>query len=387
MSTTTVEQTIAQNVKQHAEHHSEHCTHHEHSSHDHSAHSHAHHHDAEPVPVTHQHTVEEAPVTESAADTRDDVLDQDSVEVTDEVDDEDSVENLDQPKDKKAATPATAAPAAAETKDPLGPLRAAIGHEVDILNQKMVAKLGVPKDKGEVPTLKVLCDAFIFYNENRREVKDPKDILNINMAMLIGDRMERILDTANVLYTLSERKFLEIVHQYVETKKIVELPLNSQEVVAKRAKIIEGMKIAKETALAQSREKMRAQAQAKALADAQAKVQTEDQIRESPPGSKLRMWTGQGGQGKSQAVVPAQAQTVEQPQPVRRVNVPEKKCCAVCQLADGPKLVKIVNSPETTNKMICLGCMSKQKTEHQIRFTQIKNGKVYLKDLPKSNTR
>lgn len=274
----------------------------------------------------------------------------DTVCVTNENDNETEskdVENLDHSEEKLEDTKDN-------DPDPLGPLRAAIGHEVDLLNQKMVAKMGMPQNKGEVPTLKVLCDAFIFYNENRREVKDPKDILNINMAMLIGDRMERILDSANVLYSLSERKFLETLKQYIDTKNVIELPLNSREVVEKRAKIIEGMKIAKETAMAKSREKLRAQP--KASSDQGQVTDTKLSNSQSPP------------------------QTAR--------SIPEKKCCAVCQLPENSvKLIKVANSPETTNKMICLKCMNKQKTEHQIKYTQIKNDKVYLKDLPKCNTR
>lgn len=277
-------------------------------------------------------------------------------EHTDASDPEDA-ENLDDTSVEKKAN--------GEDSDHLGPLRAAIGHEVDLLNKKMIEKLGVPQNKDAVPTLKVLCDAFIFYNENRREVKDPKDILNFNIAMLIGDRMERILDSANVLFSLSERKFLEIVNHYSSTQQINEPPMNSQEIVAKRAKIIEGMKNAKDASMAKAREKMRDEAnraKQQALQDQSTTVSNDS------------------------SVPPAQSMTMKK-QPTSVRGIPKKKHCNVCRVKDeSVKLIKVVNSPNTTNKMICVDCLNNQKIDHQIRYTQIKNDKVYLKDLPKNNT-
>ena len=119
-----------------------------------------------------------------------------------------------------------------------------ISNELQAINKKLHERF--PGPRNDLPTLKGLCDVFMFYyQESVDKYVKKEDLVSQNVAMLINDRMQKIIDSANVLYNLSESKFIFVVTNYVKTKELANHPLNSIEVIQKRAKIIENINIAK----------------------------------------------------------------------------------------------------------------------------------------------
>jgi len=124
--------------------------------------------------------------------------------------------------------------------------------EIGELQEKMTMELGLPKDLKQTPTLKLLCDAFLFYYRNRKDItqedmkiKSIKKTVDINVALLIANYMRKIIDHASVLYSLSNNQFLDAVREYEISGKIIEHTLNNDEMIAKRARIVNGINKAK----------------------------------------------------------------------------------------------------------------------------------------------
>lgn len=124
--------------------------------------------------------------------------------------------------------------------------------EVDALQKKMVDELGIPPKMKHTPSLKFLCDAFLFYFRNRKDitkedmdVKSDRKTVDINVALLIANFMEKIIDHASVLYSLNNKQFLDVVRKYELTKVIDDRKVNDDKTIARRAKIINGINKAK----------------------------------------------------------------------------------------------------------------------------------------------
>ena len=120
-----------------------------------------------------------------------------------------------------------------------------ISVQLKAVSQKLHEKF--PGPINDIPSLKILCDIFMFYfHESTDSYIKKEDLVSQNIAMIINDKMLKIIDSANILYSLSEPKFMKVVAQYNKTKILADHPLNTIEVIQKRTKIINNINLAKQ---------------------------------------------------------------------------------------------------------------------------------------------
>jgi hypothetical protein len=205
-----------------------------------------------------------------------------------------------------------------------------INREILKLNKLMIKKLGEPpKERGVAPPLKFLLDAWIFYKDNEPDIKDFNDKLNMNMAMYIGERKKHVEKSANAIYNISEKKFYDILTDYIDTQNVPHIEQNSQKDIEKRSQIIDFVETQKELEN-HLNENLDEQHNFKKY------VENENKIRS-------------GG----------------------------KNHCFMCgDTEDIIKLVEVINS-ETSNKNLCVECMECQK-DMGTKFSKIKDGKVKI---------
>lgn len=111
------------------------------------------------------------------------------------------------------------------------------------LNKKMIKEFGNPQNKTGIPTLEWMIKAWLFYNENKPTIYNVNDKLNMDFLMCIEEMKEKIVESANIGYSVSETKFFEFVQQYQLNKSpITNPPLNSHENMIKRKELFSILK-------------------------------------------------------------------------------------------------------------------------------------------------
>jgi hypothetical protein len=119
-----------------------------------------------------------------------------------------------------------------------------ISNELESVNKKFHEQF--PGSAKKFPTLKELCDVFMFYyQESINKYINNEDLVSQNVVMIINNRMNKIMYSADALYNLSESKFMAVVTKYVKNKKLAYYQLNSVDIIQKRSKIIENLNLAK----------------------------------------------------------------------------------------------------------------------------------------------
>jgi len=201
------------------------------------------------------------------------------------------------------------------------------------LNNDMVLKFGEPpKERGIMPSLKQLFDSYLFYNENKPEIKDFEDIITINMSMYIGERMQHIVESADIVYAIEPKNFFELLKKYIETSIVEDIPKLTKNEMDKRIQKKEIEKITNDI----------------------------NNINNNPKSKQTirNLITNKHNEHNK-----------------------GKEYCLICgDNNEETSLIMIVNSNES-NKNLCIDCMNHQKSVFGVKFSKIKNNKSYMMNM------
>ncbi len=208
-----------------------------------------------------------------------------------------------------------------------------VNKEILKLNQKMINKFGEPPETREIiPSLKWLLDVWLFYNDNKPQIKGFDDGLNINISMYVSQRIQHISESINIIYNLSGKEFYEILEKYTKTNEVPNMNRNSDEVICEKSEQLKKDKLLKKF------------------------DEIGQQIKENPSMKDDFM----------NALMNKH----------KEVN-PTKKHCFICgDNEDEIKLIEIPNN-KYENKNLCIDCMKLQKKQGTI-FSKVKNDKAYI---------
>lgn len=109
--------------------------------------------------------------------------------------------------------------------------------EVAKLNDLMIRQFGEPpKTRGIIPELEWLIRVWLFYNDQNQKynIENFDDELNINMLFYVGERMEHLVKIAYSVYNVEAKEFYDIVKGYLDKKEIPTLKKNSNLLADKR---------------------------------------------------------------------------------------------------------------------------------------------------------
>lgn len=211
-----------------------------------------------------------------------------------------------------------------------------MNEKIQELFARVIENFGPPPDKrGIMPELKWIFDIFLFYRDNKPAITDQDfqsgdPSLNVQMNFYIDERCEHLMDSANVIYGLDHKQFLEMLSSYIKTGQVEHLPQLSPTEMERKSAIIKATKMTNE--LSEHFEHIPGDR------DLYKKVAT-DFYRDKAHG---------------------------------------KDYCLICgDTSDETTLITIVNSDEE-NKKLCKDCMNNQRSMYGIKFSKIKQNRSYI---------
>lgn len=203
-------------------------------------------------------------------------------------------------------------------------------EEIEKLNTKMIEKFGEPpKIRGIYPDIQRIFDVWLFYRDNQPEIEDFTDHLNMNIRMFMGEKMEKIMEQAYVIYNIDDKKFIKYLLDYLDNNKIPELSKNDEEKMEERIQELE---------LKKMHSKM-------------------EQMFEQDPSKREDFKEYMMSEHK------------------KRSN--GKNHCVIC--GDTEDMIYLIVIPNSAydNKHLCMECFNNQK-QQGTKFSKIKKGKSYI---------
>jgi len=97
-----------------------------------------------------------------------------------------------------------------------------LNEQIVALRNKMIKKFGFPPEtKGMNPTKEQLFDFYVFYNENKSQIKNTNsnvnNEVNIQFLLYIDERIKHTTDAAKYHFGLNFKRFHKELRQYLNT--------------------------------------------------------------------------------------------------------------------------------------------------------------------------